>query len=251
MLHFQRKGKGEPLVLLHGFLGTHHIYDRVLAKLERSYDVITVDLPGHGGSPLDPDVHTVYHYAEKIIRLLQSLHINKSTWVGHSFGGYITYAAMKKYRQHLLRAAVVYASPTGDDQKKKENREKNALVIKEEGIDAFAEARIPTYFSEEGHPDDVSFAIKHAKETSEEGAIKALYAMRNRPDVVQLLDIIDIPLLILRGTKDQWDGEFKTNSPSSFVTFADTETSHMGMLDDPDQFLVALEKWLKETSGQS
>ncbi len=53
-LFVHRVGRGEPLVLLHG-LGESHIGWRpVLAQLAASYDVLAVDLPGFGRSPVLP-----------------------------------------------------------------------------------------------------------------------------------------------------------------------------------------------------
>ena len=46
-----RGGSGEPLVLIHGFSGTRHLWDPILAELERSFDVLAVNLAGHVGGP--------------------------------------------------------------------------------------------------------------------------------------------------------------------------------------------------------
>ncbi|WP_100333532.1 alpha/beta fold hydrolase [Bacillus alkalisoli] len=250
MLHYIRKGSGEPLVLIHGFLGTHEDYNKVIDKLAETNDVIAIDLPGHGKSKLPDTVHTVYNYAEEILKLLHHLNIPKATWIGQSFGGYITYAAADKYKQHLFRAAAVYSTPASDDTETKKTRELNIKVIKIEGIPSFAEARIQSYFCEQGNINDIQTAIQLAKQTSKEGAIRALISMRDRPNQTILLDTLDIPFLIIRGTRDNWDGEFKTSNPSNYVTIRDTETSHMGMLDNPNEFLDVINKWLN-TKGNS
>lgn len=54
-LAFDRLGKGEPLVLLHGQGFSRRSWDPVLDRLSDEYDVIAVDLPGHGDSPRQPD----------------------------------------------------------------------------------------------------------------------------------------------------------------------------------------------------
>ena len=244
MLHYIRRGSGEPLVLIHGFLGTHKVYHKVIDKLAETHDVIAIDLPGHGESKLPDTVHSVYQYAETIIQLLQHLQIPKATWIGHSFGGYITYAAADKYKEHLIRGAAVYATPACDDIKTKKIRDLNIKEINKVGVPVFADARVPTYFCEIGNIEDINFAVHLAEKTSKEGAIRATMAMRDRPNQTLLLDTLDIPFLIMRGTRDSWDGEFKTSNPSPFVTISDTETSHMGMLDSPEQFLTVLYRWL-------
>ncbi|MDX5476198.1 MAG: alpha/beta hydrolase [Bacillaceae bacterium] len=244
MLHYIRKGSGESLVLIHGFLGTHKVYHKVIDKLAETHDVIAIDLPGHGESKLPDNVHSVYQYAETIIQLLQHIQIPKATWIGHSFGGYITYAAADKYKEHLVRGAAVYATPASDDTKTQKIRDLNIKAINKVGVPVFADARVPTYFCERGKIEDINYAVHLAEKTSKEGAIRATMAMRDRPNQTLLLDTLDFPFLIVRGTRDSWDGEFKTSNPSPFVTISDTETSHMGMLDNPEQFLTVLNKWL-------
>jgi len=54
-LHFERRGSGEPLVLLHG-IGHHwYAWEPVLDRLAGHHDVVAVDLPGFGSSPWDEE----------------------------------------------------------------------------------------------------------------------------------------------------------------------------------------------------
>lgn len=49
-LSYERRGAGEPLVLIHGLGGSGRIWEPVLGRLARARDVIAVDMPGAGGS---------------------------------------------------------------------------------------------------------------------------------------------------------------------------------------------------------
>ena len=54
-LNYERRGSGEPLLLIHG-TGSHwRVWEPVLDTLAVRHDVIAVDLPGHGGSEPAPD----------------------------------------------------------------------------------------------------------------------------------------------------------------------------------------------------
>ena len=55
-LAFDRTGQGEALLLLHGTGSSRGVWKPVIPLLGRERDVIAVDLPGHGGSPLVPGV---------------------------------------------------------------------------------------------------------------------------------------------------------------------------------------------------
>ncbi|GAA0342326.1 alpha/beta hydrolase [Bacillus carboniphilus] len=246
-MHYVRKGMGEPLVLIHGFLGTHRMFEKVIDTLAKTFDVIAIDLPGHGKSPVSKDIQTVYDYAKEIVAFLQALDIDKATWIGHSLGGYIVYAATDRYSQHLTSAAAVYSTPEADDSVTKRQRAISIQKIQKNGIAAFSEERIPSYFADDANPEDVRFATELAKETSVGGAIRAIGAMRDRPDQTEVLSGVQLPFFILRGTKDQWDGNFHIAKPSKFVRFAETNTSHMGMLDNPTEFIEVLQEFLKGT----
>ncbi len=52
---FERRGAGSPLVLLHGIGHRWQAWEPVLDRLAAAHDVIAVDLPGFGRSPLLPD----------------------------------------------------------------------------------------------------------------------------------------------------------------------------------------------------
>ena len=54
-LHYERSGHGEPLLLLHGIGSGLRVWDPVLPWLAPYHEVIAVDLPGHGESPLLDD----------------------------------------------------------------------------------------------------------------------------------------------------------------------------------------------------
>ncbi len=244
MLHYYRKGTGESLVLIHGFLSTNRVYDKVISKLTKHYDVIAVDLPGHGKSSFTGE-KTVYDFAEKIIELLASLNVKSGTWVGHSMGGYITMAALEKYPKYVKRAAFVYSSPRADTPKERQQRDQHVETIKSEGLAALVQKRIPLYFGFDYDPKNLEEAYNHADQTTVEGAIAATFAMKERPDQVNTINHTQIPLLFIEGKKDMMEKAFVSFSPQ--VTKVKTDTSHMGMLEKPVQFLNELQNWLAKT----
>lgn len=58
-LHIERRGHGQPLVLLHGWSMNLRVFDALVAQLESHFELIAVDLPGHGrsaGAALPADI---------------------------------------------------------------------------------------------------------------------------------------------------------------------------------------------------
>jgi pimeloyl-ACP methyl ester carboxylesterase len=90
-LHFERRGAGEPLVLLHGLGGELCVWEPVLDALAAERDVIAVDLPGFGRSPALPDEVTPAPgaLARAIGTLLDDLGLDTVHLAGNSLGGWI------------------------------------------------------------------------------------------------------------------------------------------------------------------
>src|SRR5690606_17174158 len=89
-LFARAEGNGaETLVLLHGFGGTHHVWDDIAPVLAQSAAVLRYDLPGHGGSLDYPDAGTPKVAAQAILADLAERGIARAHFIGHSMGGAI------------------------------------------------------------------------------------------------------------------------------------------------------------------
>src|SRR6476661_6088738 len=89
-LNYKRVGHGEPLLLLHG-TGSHWpVWLPVLDRLAQDYDVIAVDLPGHGRSPVlgTGAPPTPAEFARVLRTFLDELGVTTPHVVGNSVGGW-------------------------------------------------------------------------------------------------------------------------------------------------------------------
>ena len=89
LLASDRAGHGEPLLLLHGLGSTREDFSALFPRLAEHFDVVSVDLPGHGDSPVGewpPTVATLTDAVEADLdaRGLQRVHI-----LGNSLGARI------------------------------------------------------------------------------------------------------------------------------------------------------------------
>lgn len=91
MLAFDRAGSGEPLLLIHPLGGARFVWDPVLPLLTGRRDVITVDLPGFGGSPRLPAIadHSAASLAREVGSLLDALGLDRVHVAGNSLGGWV------------------------------------------------------------------------------------------------------------------------------------------------------------------
>jgi pimeloyl-ACP methyl ester carboxylesterase len=109
-LAFDRAGTGEPLLLLHGTGSSRAAWSPVVPLLARERDVIALDLPGHGASPLDPGVEpTPIGYARTVSATLDRLGLDRVDVAGNSVGGWTALELAKLGRAR----SVVAIGPAG------------------------------------------------------------------------------------------------------------------------------------------
>ena len=86
-IHYQEKGTGVPLVLIHGYTSSIYTWKDVLDPLAAKYHVIAVDLKGFGFSEKPSGDYTRRAQGELVAHLLDYLKIEKAWIAGNSMGG--------------------------------------------------------------------------------------------------------------------------------------------------------------------
>lgn len=242
MLHYTRKGKGETLVLIHGFLGSTEVFEDVYKNLTHQYDVITVDLPGHGLSKLDKSSYSVYDYAKAVADVLKHEGVTEATWLGHSLGGYIVLAALEGNIAPIKRVILAYSSDLSDTVEQKEKRTKQQQQIPEIGVESFVNELIGAFFSDNAKEETIDFAKQIAYRASEAGLIAALEAMKHRPNQHNLVEETTTPILVIDGSNDKIVKPIETKNPK--VQKTKTNTGHLGMLEDSEAFIKAVHQFM-------
>ena len=108
-LGYDRVGSGEPLLLLHGFGSTRDDFAALLPELARSYDVLAVDLPGHGSSPMIDGPGSVRALTEAVIADLDAHGLDRVHVLGNSLGARLAIELARRGRA----LSVVAISPSG------------------------------------------------------------------------------------------------------------------------------------------
>ncbi|MBA3889337.1 MAG: alpha/beta fold hydrolase [Gemmatimonadaceae bacterium] len=105
------RGAGEPVVLLHGFPTSGHLWADVVPHLPQGHRTIVLDLLGFGRSDR-PGSHAVdiHAHADRVIALLDALGINFACLIGHDIGGAIALAAALRHPPRVSRLGLVSAA---------------------------------------------------------------------------------------------------------------------------------------------
>jgi len=108
-LHYLTAGQGDPIVLLHGYAETGHMWRPLIAQLGSTHTVIAPDLRGAGQASVPADGYTKAAMARDIHALVRKLGYESIRIVGHDIGLMVAYAYAAQYPSEVDRIALMDA----------------------------------------------------------------------------------------------------------------------------------------------
>src|SRR3954464_290409 len=106
-LHYLVAGHGDPVLLLHGYAETSHMWLPLIAKLSDRHTVIAPDLRGFGQSSAPADGYTKAAMARDIHALVKNLKYDRIRLVGHDIGLMVAYAYAAQYPDEVDRVVLM------------------------------------------------------------------------------------------------------------------------------------------------
>lgn len=107
--YYEIHGAGEPLLLLHGGLGSIDMFGPVLPALAAGRKVIAVDLHGHGRTPLGERRISLPDIGDDLAAVLEALGEDQVDVLGYSFGGGAAFRLAVQHPERVRRLAIVSA----------------------------------------------------------------------------------------------------------------------------------------------
>ena len=248
---FSDRGKGRTVVLLHGFLGSHKIWESTIVNLSKSYRVIAIDLPGHGKTECFGYVHTMELLAKSVKAVMDHLRLKKYVIIGHSMGGYAGLAFADLFPDNLRGLCLYHSSAYADPDEKKRDRTRSIKVVKAnhkiyttEVIKNLFATKNAKYLKEE-----IAFAQKIASTTSKRSIIASLEGMKDRPNRDIILGMAHYPIMMVIGELDnvlpyQQLLEQSELIRDKHILYLEHD-GHMGFLESPRTSNAALRKFLR------
>ncbi|HSD08934.1 alpha/beta hydrolase [Flavobacterium sp.] len=108
-IHYVIGGKGDPLVLIHGFGQNWYMWNRLLPELSKHFTVIAPDLRGVGESDKPESGYDKKTMATDIHELVNQLGYKKINLVGHDIGLMVAYAYAAQYGENVTKIALLDA----------------------------------------------------------------------------------------------------------------------------------------------
>jgi pimeloyl-ACP methyl ester carboxylesterase len=108
--HYIEKGKGEAIILLHGFLYDSYLWAANIDALARCFKVYALDLWGWGYSTRDPLDYGYQLYADQVLSFMDKLGISSASLIGQSMGSGTAILFCVQHRQRVNKLVLVAAA---------------------------------------------------------------------------------------------------------------------------------------------
>lgn len=227
-------GKGQTIVLLHGFLENSSMWDYYIEDFAAKYRVVCIDLLGHGQTECIGYIHTMEDMAEAVHAVLQNLKIDKSIFVGHSMGGYVSLAYADLYKNFVSGLVLLNSTAYADDHERKINRNR-AIKMAQREYTSLVQMSIANLFSIDNRErllTEIEQTKKEALKTPLQGYIACQEGMKIRKNREKILQNTTFPKLLILGKKDGiLNSEDNTkqveNTQVELVSLPDGHMSHI------------------------
>src|SRR5437764_8301253 len=202
---YTEKGRGAPLVLLHGFLCDSRVWRRELETLSDEFRVVAWDAPGAGQSSDPPEAFAIGDWAACLAAFLKAVGVERAHVLGLSWGGLLAQALYRLSPDVVLTLilADTYAGwkgSFGEDVA----RQRLARCERESYLPAqeFTRIWVPSEFFADASPELRDEMAAVASEFHPHGFRLMARTLADN-DTTDLLPKIDVPTLLLWGNGDR------------------------------------------------
>jgi 2-succinyl-6-hydroxy-2,4-cyclohexadiene-1-carboxylate synthase len=237
-------GSGDPVALLHGFTQTAASWNPVVRELARSFTCISVDMPGHGDSPIAD--RSVSQCAHDIAHS-----VGRATYIGYSMGARVALHIALQFPELVERLVLISGTPgiqnEADRNERRHDDELLAEYIQETGMNRFINewikqpmfAGLPPEFArlderKQNDPQDIADSLRSAGTGTQE-------------PVWEELSNLQMPVLLVVGQQDQKFVQIAEQMHdlipnSTLAVFNDV--GHTVHLENVYEFCTRLQEWM-------
>jgi non-heme chloroperoxidase len=106
-LYYKMAGSGAPVILIHGLTASSLFFQKQIPMFSEHFQVIAMDLRGHGQSEASDDHLTLMRLALDVKQLMEELNISKASFIGWSMGAHVVFEYIKKYSCASIDKVVI------------------------------------------------------------------------------------------------------------------------------------------------
>jgi len=240
-LFYRRDGEGPPVVLIHGGLLDHRLFDTQVQALSQDHTFVRYDLRGYGRSSVPTD--QPYRHCDDLIALLDALGFDDAVIGGESFGGTVSVDVALAYPERVRGLIFDAAGPIMGWEWVEGFVAASALKLaRTEGVDAAKAAfmALPLFTSILEVPEAAACLREMLDDYSG-------WHLQNRdpaewadPSAVERLGEIEVPALVVIGGRDVLDLRLMGDKLADDLPNAERHlldhVGHAPNMEDPDTF---------------
>lgn len=252
-IHFFEKGRGQPVVLIHGFCEIGQMWEDFAASLSDSFRIICPDLPGCGKSPYTSSQKNLEGVAVQLEEWLDDQQIKDPIVIGHSLGGYVTLALAELMGPKLKAIGLFHSTAFADDEEKKGTRDRTVQFLTKHGVDKFVTSFVPGLIPEQKRAkfqEEIAKVIEQAKQSTLDGLIAYTQAMRDRQERFDILKNFAGSKLMIAGTLDSAVKIDASRAHKMAVTdYCELEgVGHLGMIEQKNRCIELVSDFCEEVN---
>lgn len=114
IVHYEAYGRGRPVILLHGWLGSWALWRDTIELLGKQFRTYALDFFGFGDSMHHEADFSVANFVELVYQFMERLGIVKAPLIGHSMGGTVSLGVASRYPEKVVKVAVVGSPIAGN-----------------------------------------------------------------------------------------------------------------------------------------
>ena len=241
------EGKGFPLVLVHGFLGSSKMWKPQIDFFKDHFRIITPDLPGFGKSNKTKSHNSIQSIANLLINCLEEKKIHKFHLLGHSMGGMVVQEMAKKVGDKISKLVCYSTGPRGEMPGRFETVDESRENLQKSGLETMTRNIAKTWFIKGEKAKYFDVCIETGKQTSMEAVDNSLVAFKNWNGVDTLKNIKNETLIIWGDQDKSYNFEQvqtleKNIENSKLIIFKNC--AHNVHLEQTDQFNKTIKNFL-------
>jgi 3-oxoadipate enol-lactonase len=246
---YTEKGRGVPLLFVHGFPLSRGAWQKQIDEFRSPYRVIAPDLRGFGESQAGTGPVTMAQYADDLHAMLQQLATGPVVLIGHSMGGYVSFAFLRQYPK-MVRGLVLVGTKAGKDAPEAAaGRRATAEKVQAKGVEVVIETMAPKMLAPENQDRTMLEQVRGLMVSSKPaGVIGALLGMAERPDATGELARISVPTLVVTGADDVLIPATESEKLAQAIPGSQLNiipaAGHLVAFEQPNEFNRVLDEWM-------
>ena len=250
MIHYEVVGEGEPaLVFIHGWNCDRGYWKDQVGEFSKTYQVVTVDLGGHGESGLGREDWTMAAFGADVASVVNKVNPNKVVLIGHSLGGKVSLEAARQLSGRIIGVIGVDCFKefgTGFSREKVTEIAKPFRADFAASVDGFIRGMFP----KDADSALVNWVVADMSAAPQEVAMSA-FENYFRTDVQAILKDVRVPIRAINSDMTPTAIENNRKYASSFEMKSVTGIGHLIPQEDPAIFNRLLHETLDELTGKS